>query len=83
MSEDRTRVYVRVDRSPCPRAVPIKASEQGVLKMNARTQGLKQLVSESQYVVDPVAVSEAIVARLLAGRVLAHTPGPCERGRTG
>jgi hypothetical protein len=34
--------------------------------MNARTQVLKQLVSESRYVVDPYAVAEAIVARAMA-----------------
>jgi hypothetical protein len=35
--------------------------------MNARTQVLKQLVSESRYVVDPHAVADAIVARAMAG----------------
>jgi hypothetical protein len=39
--------------------------------MNARTQVLKQLVGDSQYVVDPEAVAEAIVVRLMARRVLA------------
>lgn len=38
--------------------------------MNARTQVLKQLVRDGQYVVDPDAVAEAIIARALARRVL-------------
>jgi hypothetical protein len=42
----------------------------GEAKMNARAKVLKQLVRESQYVVDPDAVAKAIVARLVAGRGL-------------
>jgi hypothetical protein len=38
--------------------------------MNPRTKVLKQLVRESQYVVDPDAVAEAIIVRALAQRVL-------------
>ena len=48
--------------------MPIQSPESGELKMNARTQVLKQLVGESQYVVDPDAVAEAIVARILTRR---------------
>jgi hypothetical protein len=47
-------------------AVPIKHPEPRELKMNARTKVLKQLVRESQYMVDPDAVAEAIVVRSLA-----------------
>ncbi|HEY0344164.1 MAG TPA: hypothetical protein VGC59_05940 [Solirubrobacteraceae bacterium] len=39
--------------------------------MNARAKVLKQLVRESQYVVDADAVAKAIVERLAAGRSLA------------
>jgi hypothetical protein len=38
--------------------------------MNARAKVLKQLVRESQYVVDADAVAKAIVERLAAGRSL-------------
>ena len=38
--------------------------------MNARVKVLKELVRDGQYVVDPAAVAEAIVARSLARRVL-------------
>lgn len=38
--------------------------------MNPRAKVLKQLVNESHYVVDPVAVAEAIIVRSLAHRVL-------------
>jgi hypothetical protein len=38
--------------------------------MNPRAKVLKQLVSESHYVIDPAAVAEAIIVRSLAQRVL-------------
>jgi hypothetical protein len=38
--------------------------------MNSRTKVLKQLVRDSQYVIDPHAVAEAIVVRSVAQRVL-------------
>jgi hypothetical protein len=38
--------------------------------MNPRTKVIKQLVSESHYVIDPAAVAEAIIVRTLAQRVL-------------
>lgn len=49
--------------------------------MNPRTKVLKQLVRESQYVVDPQAVAEAIIVRSAAQRVLPDvsfrsTPAP-------
>jgi hypothetical protein len=40
------------------------------LRTNARTKVLKELVRESQYVVDPAAVAEAIIARSVARQVL-------------
>jgi hypothetical protein len=40
------------------------------LRTNARTEVLKKLVRTSQYVVDPAAVAEAIIARSVARRVL-------------
>jgi hypothetical protein len=50
--------------------------------MSQRTKVLKQLVRESQYVIDPDAIAEAIIIRTLAQRVLpdvsfrsaTHTP---------
>jgi hypothetical protein len=42
--------------------------------MNTRTKVLKQLVRESQYVIDPHAVAEAIVVRSLARRLLPDVP---------
>ena len=38
--------------------------------MSQRTKVLKQLVRESQYVIDPHAIAEAIIIRTLAQRVL-------------
>lgn len=40
------------------------------MRTNPRTEVLKELVRESQYVVDPAAVAEAIIARSLVRRVL-------------
>jgi hypothetical protein len=36
------------------------------MRANARTRVLKDLVRESQYVVDPAAIAEAIIARSIA-----------------
>jgi hypothetical protein len=36
------------------------------VRTNARTEVLKELVRESRYVVDPVAVAEAIIAQSVA-----------------
>jgi hypothetical protein len=49
--------------------------------MNSRTKVLKQLVRESQYVIDPQAVAEAIIVRSVAQHVLPDvsfrsTPAP-------
>lgn len=40
------------------------------MRTNARTKVLKELVRESQYIVDPAAVAEAIIARSLVRQVL-------------
>jgi hypothetical protein len=57
------RVYVRAELL----ALRARAADPAPEAMNARTQVLKQLVSESRYVVDPHAVADAIVARAMAG----------------
>ena len=40
------------------------------MRTNARIKVLKQLVRESQYVVDPASVAEAIIARSLVRQIL-------------
>ncbi|MEA2242601.1 MAG: hypothetical protein QOD24_2157 [Solirubrobacteraceae bacterium] len=57
------RVYVRAELL----ALRARDADPAPEAMNARTQVLKQLVSESRYVVDPHAVADAIVARAMAG----------------
>jgi hypothetical protein len=42
------------------------------VRTNARTQVLKEAVSTSQYVVDPAAVAEAIIARSVARQILSQ-----------
>jgi hypothetical protein len=47
------------------------------VRTNARIQVLKELVSTSQYVVDPAAVAEAIIARSVARHfLLQHAERP-------
>ena len=62
------RVYLRAELL----ALRARAADPAPEAMNARTQVLKQLVRESQYVVDADAVAKAIVERLAAGRSLAE-----------
>jgi hypothetical protein len=57
------RVYVRAELL----AFRARAADPAPEAMNARTQVLKELVRESRYVVDPHAVAEAIVQRVMAG----------------
>jgi hypothetical protein len=57
------RVYVRAELL----ALRARAADPAPEAMNARTQVLRQLVRESRYVVDPHAVAEAIVERVMAG----------------
>jgi hypothetical protein len=57
------RVYVRAELL----ALCARGADPAPEAMNARTQALKELVRESRYVVDPDAVAEAIVERVMAG----------------
>jgi hypothetical protein len=59
------------ERSTCPPVVPIHDVDSPMCHtMNPRTKVIKQLVSESHYVIDSAAVAEAIIVRALARRVL-------------
>jgi hypothetical protein len=75
------RVYVRAELL----ALRARDADPAPEAMNARTQVLKQLVSESRYVVDPHAVADAIVARAMAGgrsgQLFAVPPSSCRSAR--
>jgi hypothetical protein len=71
------RVYVRAELL----SLRARRADPAPEAMNARTQVLKELVRESRYVVDPHAVAEAIVERVMAGGGSWHSLAGPQRAR--